>query len=110
MSARRLQAPKPSPFHHKGVDTLPEMLSVYMNQHCDALYYEVLDMPLPEFQKLKIMKVRNRRSTREGPEESQAAPPVWRSLSKRERSHHARDTLVTLGAGKLAQCKGRAGQ
>ena len=52
-----MQAPKPSPFAHKAVDSLPEMLLMYGSQAASILYYEVLDLPLPELEKLKIVKV-----------------------------------------------------
>ncbi|KAG1358583.1 putative Ubiquitin carboxyl-terminal hydrolase 13 [Cocos nucifera] len=45
------QQPKPQPIKYRGVDHLSDMLI------SDTLYYEVLDIPLPELQGLKILKV-----------------------------------------------------
>ncbi|XP_060186404.1 ubiquitin C-terminal hydrolase 13-like isoform X2 [Lycium barbarum] len=50
------QQPKPQPIKYRGVDRLTEML-VHYNQTSDILYYEVLDIPLPELQCLKTLKV-----------------------------------------------------
>ncbi|GLT65310.1 hypothetical protein SLA2020_377490, partial [Shorea laevis] len=50
------QQPKPQPIKYKGVEHLSEML-VHYNQTSDILYYEVLDIPLPELQGLKNLKV-----------------------------------------------------
>ncbi|GAA0141978.1 cysteine protease [Lithospermum erythrorhizon] len=50
------QIPKPQPIRYRGVDCLTDML-VHNNQISDILYYEVLDIPLPEFQGLKPLKV-----------------------------------------------------
>ncbi|KAM3282679.1 ubiquitin C-terminal hydrolase 12 [Capsicum chacoense] len=50
------QQPKPQPLKYRGVDRLTEML-VHYNQTSDILYYEVLDIPLPELQCLKTLKV-----------------------------------------------------
>ncbi|MCD7455711.1 ubiquitin carboxyl-terminal hydrolase 13, partial [Datura stramonium] len=50
------QQPKPQPIKYRGVDRLTEML-VHYNQSSDVLYYEVLDIPLPELQCLKTLKV-----------------------------------------------------
>ncbi|CAN4126347.1 unnamed protein product [Withania somnifera] len=50
------QQPKPQPIKYRGVDRLTEMLFHY-NQTSDVLYYEVLDIPLPELQCLKTLKV-----------------------------------------------------
>ncbi|CAN4120119.1 unnamed protein product [Withania somnifera] len=50
------QQPKPQPIKYRGVDTLTDML-VHYNQTSDILYYEVLDIPLPELQGLKTLKV-----------------------------------------------------
>lgn len=52
-----VQAPRPTPFAWGGVDRLPDMLVSYGGQPADVLYYEVLDLPLPEFEKLKSFKV-----------------------------------------------------
>uniref|UniRef100_A0A2P2MFR1 ubiquitinyl hydrolase 1 n=1 Tax=Rhizophora mucronata TaxID=61149 RepID=A0A2P2MFR1_RHIMU len=50
------QTPKPQPVKYRGVDHLSDML-VHYNQTTDILYYEVLDIPLPELQGLKNLKV-----------------------------------------------------
>ncbi|PIA59785.1 hypothetical protein AQUCO_00400584v1 [Aquilegia coerulea] len=50
------QQPKPQPIKFRGVDHLSDML-VHYNQTSDILYYEVLDIPLPELQTLKTLKV-----------------------------------------------------
>ncbi|MCD9646610.1 ubiquitin carboxyl-terminal hydrolase 13, partial [Datura stramonium] len=50
------QQPKPQPIEYRGVDNLADML-VHYNQTSDILYYEVLDIPLPELQSLKTLKV-----------------------------------------------------
>lgn len=50
------QQPKPQPIKYRGVDHLSDML-VHYNQTSDILYYEVLDIPLPELQGLKNLKV-----------------------------------------------------
>ncbi|KAL5720642.1 ubiquitinyl hydrolase 1 [Ranunculus cassubicifolius] len=50
------QQPKPQPIKFRGVDHLSDML-VHYNQTSDILYYEVLDIPLPELQGLKTLKV-----------------------------------------------------
>ncbi|KAL7084737.1 hypothetical protein ACP275_14G239300 [Erythranthe tilingii] len=50
------QQPKPHPIKYRGVDNLLDMLLHY-NQTSDILYYEVLDMPLPELQGLRTLKV-----------------------------------------------------
>ncbi|KAH0891231.1 hypothetical protein HID58_053660 [Brassica napus] len=53
------QQPKPQPIKYRGVDHLSDMLAHY-NQVIDTsdiLYYEVLDIPLPELQGLKILNV-----------------------------------------------------
>lgn len=51
------QGPKPQPLRFQQMDTLSDMLSQY-NSFADVLYYEILDMKLPELEKLKILKVR----------------------------------------------------
>ncbi|GAU36434.1 hypothetical protein TSUD_19700 [Trifolium subterraneum] len=48
--------PKPQPIKYRGVDHLSDML-VHYNQASDILYYEVLDIPLPELQCLKTLKI-----------------------------------------------------
>nr|XP_007146035.1 hypothetical protein PHAVU_006G007100g [Phaseolus vulgaris]ESW18029.1 hypothetical protein PHAVU_006G007100g [Phaseolus vulgaris] len=50
------QQPKPQPIKYRGVEHLSDML-VHYNQTSDILYYEVLDIPLPELQGLKTLKV-----------------------------------------------------
>ncbi|KAK9010463.1 hypothetical protein V6N11_036971 [Hibiscus sabdariffa] len=50
------QQPKPQSIKYRGVEHLSEMLAHY-NQTSDILYYEVLDIPLPELQGLKNLKV-----------------------------------------------------
>ncbi|XP_077245222.1 ubiquitin C-terminal hydrolase 12-like isoform X3 [Tasmannia lanceolata] len=50
------QQPKPQPIKYRGVEHLLDML-VHYNQTSDILYYEVLDIPLPELQGLKTLKV-----------------------------------------------------
>ncbi|CAN1174443.1 Ubiquitin C-terminal hydrolase 12 [Linum perenne] len=50
------QQPKPQPIKYRGLDHLSDML-VYYNQTSDILYYEVLDIPLPELQGLKTLKI-----------------------------------------------------
>ncbi|XP_056171643.1 ubiquitin C-terminal hydrolase 12-like isoform X5 [Syzygium oleosum] len=50
------QQPKPQPIKFRGVERLSDML-VHYNQISDILYYEVLDIPLPELQGLKNLKV-----------------------------------------------------
>ncbi|XP_057843472.2 ubiquitin C-terminal hydrolase 13 isoform X2 [Cryptomeria japonica] len=58
------QKPKPRPIKYRGVDYLSEML-VHYNKTSDILYYEVLDIPLPELQGLKTLKVFFRHSTKD---------------------------------------------
>ncbi|XP_058216224.1 ubiquitin C-terminal hydrolase 13-like isoform X1 [Rhododendron vialii] len=50
------QQPKPQPIKYRGVEHLSDMLVQY-DQTADILYYEVLDIPLPELQGLKTLKV-----------------------------------------------------
>ncbi|CAA0824349.1 Ubiquitin carboxyl-terminal hydrolase 13 [Striga hermonthica] len=50
------QQPKPHPIKYRGVDSLLDMLLHY-NQTSDILYYEILDMPLPELQGLRTLRV-----------------------------------------------------
>ncbi|XP_057422809.1 ubiquitin C-terminal hydrolase 13-like isoform X2 [Lotus japonicus] len=50
------QLPKPQPIKYRGVEHLSDML-VHYNQTSDILYYEVLDIPLPELQCLKTLKI-----------------------------------------------------
>ncbi|GKV41839.1 hypothetical protein SLEP1_g49320 [Rubroshorea leprosula] len=58
------QQPKPQPIKYKGVEHLSEML-VHYNQTSDILYYEVLDIPLPELQGLKNLKVAFHHATKD---------------------------------------------
>ncbi|KAK7391559.1 hypothetical protein VNO78_19975 [Psophocarpus tetragonolobus] len=50
------QQPKPQPIKYQGVEHLSDML-IHLNQTSDILYYEILDMPLPELQCLKTLKI-----------------------------------------------------
>jgi ubiquitin carboxyl-terminal hydrolase 7 len=50
------QLPKPSPLRFRQHGTLLEMLSK-SNQVSNIVYYEVLDMPLPEWERLKVLQV-----------------------------------------------------
>eukprot|EP00850_Spirogloea_muscicola_P017054 SM000143S00719 [mRNA] locus=s143:49387:56676:- [translate_table: standard] len=50
------QQPKPQPVKYRGVERLTDML-VHYNQTSDILYFETLDLPLPELQGLKTLKV-----------------------------------------------------
>ncbi|KAI3512031.1 hypothetical protein L1887_19194 [Cichorium endivia] len=50
------QQPKPHPIKYRVADHLLDML-VHYNQVSDILYFEVLDIPLPELQCLKTLKV-----------------------------------------------------
>uniref|UniRef100_A0A1J3EEY8 ubiquitinyl hydrolase 1 n=2 Tax=Noccaea caerulescens TaxID=107243 RepID=A0A1J3EEY8_NOCCA len=58
------QQPKPQPIKYRGVDHLSDMLAHY-NQTSDILYYEVLDIPLPELQGLKTLKVAFHHATKD---------------------------------------------
>ncbi|XP_060172932.1 ubiquitin C-terminal hydrolase 13-like isoform X1 [Lycium barbarum] len=58
------QQPKPQPIKYRGVDTLADML-VHYNQTSDILYYEVLDIPLPELQGLKTLRVAFHHATKD---------------------------------------------
>jgi len=58
------QQPKPQPIRFRGVDHLSDML-VHYNQISDILYYEILDIPLPELQGLKTLKVAFHHSTKD---------------------------------------------
>nr|CAD1819665.1 unnamed protein product [Ananas comosus var. bracteatus] len=58
------QQPKPQPIKYRGVDHLSDML-LYYNQTSDILYYEVLDIPLPELQGLKTLKVAFHHATKD---------------------------------------------
>ncbi|GLT69606.1 hypothetical protein SLA2020_417430 [Shorea laevis] len=50
------QLPKPRPIKYRGVNSLSDML-VHFDKSSDILYYEVLDIPLPELQYFKTPKV-----------------------------------------------------
>ncbi|CAH9069093.1 unnamed protein product [Cuscuta epithymum] len=58
------QQPKPNPIKYQGVDHLVDML-IHYNQISDILYYEVLDIPLPELQCLKTLKVAFHQATKD---------------------------------------------
>ncbi|KAG0501915.1 hypothetical protein HPP92_001987 [Vanilla planifolia] len=58
------QQPKPQPIKYRGVEHLSDML-VHYNQMSDILYYEVLDIPLPELQGLKTLKVAFHHATKD---------------------------------------------
>ncbi|PKU64417.1 ubiquitin carboxyl-terminal hydrolase 13 isoform X2 [Dendrobium catenatum] len=58
------QQPKPQPVKYRGVEHLSDML-VHYNQISDILYYEVLDIPLPELQGLKTLKVAFHHATKD---------------------------------------------
>ncbi|WRX33029.1 Peptidase C19 [Theobroma cacao] len=58
------QQPKPQPIKYRGVDHLSDML-IHYNQTSDILYYEVLDIPLPELQCLKTLKVAFHHATKD---------------------------------------------
>ncbi|XP_028758046.1 ubiquitin carboxyl-terminal hydrolase 13 isoform X2 [Neltuma alba] len=58
------QQPKPQPLKYRGVDHLSDML-VHYNQTSDILYYEVLDIPLPELQGLKTLRVAFNHATKD---------------------------------------------
>ncbi|TQD85674.1 hypothetical protein C1H46_028726 [Malus baccata] len=58
------QQPKPQPIKFRGVERLTDML-VHYNQSSDILYYEVLDIPLPELQGLKNLKVAFHHATKD---------------------------------------------
>ncbi|KAI3902889.1 hypothetical protein MKX01_040116 [Papaver californicum] len=57
------EKPKSQPLGYRSFHHLSEILIQY-NQTCDILYYEVLDIPLPEFQDLKTLEVAFRHSTK----------------------------------------------
>ncbi|GMI70096.1 ubiquitin-specific protease 12 [Hibiscus trionum] len=58
------QQPKPQPIKYRGVEHLSDML-IHYNQTSDILYYEVLDIPLPELQGLKTLKVAFHHATKD---------------------------------------------
>ncbi|KAL7252582.1 hypothetical protein ACSBR1_007195 [Camellia fascicularis] len=55
---------KPQPIKYRGVEHLSDML-VHYNPTSDILYYEVLDIPLPELQGLKTLKVAFHHATKD---------------------------------------------
>lgn len=50
------QQPKPPALKYRGVDRLSDML-LHHNQTSNILYFETLDLPLPELQGLKTLKI-----------------------------------------------------
>ncbi|XP_038701644.1 ubiquitin carboxyl-terminal hydrolase 13-like isoform X2 [Tripterygium wilfordii] len=58
------QQPKPQSIRYRSLEHLPDML-VHYNQSSDILYYEVLDIPLPELQGLKALKVAFHHATKD---------------------------------------------
>ncbi|KAK9289736.1 hypothetical protein L1049_007895 [Liquidambar formosana] len=58
------QQPKPQPIQYQGAENLSDML-VHYNKTSDILYYEVLDIPLPELQALKSLKVSFHRAAKD---------------------------------------------
>lgn len=52
-----MQCPKPQPIGFGHVDSLSGLLQGYGNTSSDIIYYEVLDLPLEEFEKVKTVKV-----------------------------------------------------
>ncbi|CAA2983781.1 ubiquitin carboxyl-terminal hydrolase 12-like isoform X2 [Olea europaea subsp. europaea] len=58
------QQPKPTSIKYRSVDQLVDML-VHYNQISDILYYEVLDIPLPQLQCLKTLKVAFHNATKD---------------------------------------------
>ncbi|XWS57103.1 hypothetical protein CRYUN_Cryun09bG0142700 [Craigia yunnanensis] len=58
------QQPKPQPIKYQGVEHLSDML-IHYNQTSDILYYEVLDIPLPELEGLKTLKVAFHHATKD---------------------------------------------
>ncbi|KAG6434216.1 hypothetical protein SASPL_105839 [Salvia splendens] len=59
------QQPKPQPIKYQGAERLTEMLIHYNQVISDILYYEVLDIPLPELQGLKTLKVAFHHATKD---------------------------------------------
>ncbi|KAL6614421.1 hypothetical protein ACP70R_036691 [Stipagrostis hirtigluma subsp. patula] len=51
------QQPKPHYIKYRGLDHLSDMLYHHSQQMCDILYYEILDIPLPELEGLKTLRV-----------------------------------------------------
>ncbi|KAI9124666.1 hypothetical protein K1719_004588 [Acacia pycnantha] len=58
------QQPKPQPIKYRGAEHLSDML-VHYNQASDIIYYEVLDIPLPELQGLKSLKIAFHHATKD---------------------------------------------
>ncbi|KAL3620232.1 ubiquitin carboxyl-terminal hydrolase 13 [Castilleja foliolosa] len=56
------QQPKSQSIKYRGVDNLLDML-LHCNQTSDILYYEILDIPLPELQGLRTLQVAFRNAT-----------------------------------------------
>jgi len=48
--------PKPQPIKYRGVESLQEMLTSFQKTS-DALFYEILQIPLPDFESKKSLKV-----------------------------------------------------
>ena len=48
--------PRPAPIKYQSVEKLSDML-VHYNQNTDTLYYEILDIPLFELERLKSLKI-----------------------------------------------------
>ena len=48
--------PKPQPIKYRGVDTLQDMLTSFQKS-TDQIFHEVLDIPLPEYEAKKALKV-----------------------------------------------------
>lgn len=88
------QQPKPQPIKYRGVDHLSDML-IHYNQNSDILYYEVLDIPLPELQGLKNLKVAFHHATKDEvvihnirlPKQSTVGDVIDELKSKVELSH-----------------------
>ncbi|KAG6427242.1 hypothetical protein SASPL_111484 [Salvia splendens] len=59
------QQPKPQPIKYRGAERLTDMLIHYNQVISDILYYEVLDIPLPELQGLKTLKVAFHHATKD---------------------------------------------
>ncbi|KAL1546117.1 CSN-associated deubiquitinating enzyme Ubp12, variant 4 [Salvia divinorum] len=59
------QQPKPQPIKYQGAERLTDMLIHYNQVISDILYYEVLDIPLPELQGLKTLKVAFHHATKD---------------------------------------------
>ncbi|KAE9619222.1 putative ubiquitinyl hydrolase 1 [Lupinus albus] len=58
------QQPKPQPIKYRGVEHLSDMLA-NCNQTSDILYYEALDIPLPELQCLKTLRIAFHNATKD---------------------------------------------